>query len=108
MLAAVPLGRQSAEGRPRPRALAATLAVLVACYPTRGLDFAATRRCERLLVAAREHGAAVLFVSVDLDELLALARPDRRHAGRRITGELTVRGRATPEQLGLLMGGAAA
>jgi simple sugar transport system ATP-binding protein len=81
--------------------------VLVACYPTRGLDFAATEAVERVLVAARDRGAAVLYVSTDLDELLALADRIIVLAHGRITGELSA-GRATAEQLGLLMGGAAA
>ena len=81
--------------------------VLVACYPTAGLDFAATEAVERLLVAARDRGAAVLYVSTDLDELLALADRIVVLAHGRITGELSA-GRATAEQLGLLMGGAAA
>ena len=62
---------------------------------------------ERLLVAARDCGAAVLDVSTDLDELLALADRIVVLAHGRITGELSA-GRATAEQLGLLMGGAAA
>jgi simple sugar transport system ATP-binding protein len=81
--------------------------VLVACYPTRGLDLAATEAVERVLVAARDRGAAVLYVSTDLDELLALADRIIVLAHGRITGELSA-GRATAEQLGLLMGGAAA
>ena len=81
--------------------------VLVACYPTRGLDFAATEAVERVLVAARERGAAVLYVSTDLDELLALADRVVVLAHGRITGELGAAG-ATAEQLGLLMGGSAA
>jgi simple sugar transport system ATP-binding protein len=81
-------------------------AVLVACYPTRGLDFAATEAVERVLLAARERGAAVLYVSTDLDELLALADRVVVLAHGRITGELRA-DVATAEQLGLLMGGSA-
>ena len=46
--------------------------LLVAFYPTRGLDIAATRMAHDLLVAARNAGAAILVVSEDLDELFAL------------------------------------
>jgi general nucleoside transport system ATP-binding protein len=89
------------------REIRADPAVIVACYPTRGLDFAATEAVERVLVAARERGAAVLYVSTDLDELLALADRVLVLAHGRITGELPAHG-ATAEQLGLLMGGSAA
>lgn len=78
--------------------------VIVSCYPTRGLDFAATGAVQREILAHRDEGAAVVYVSVDLDELLSLA--DRiivLHDGR-ITGEVHAAD-ATPEQLGLLMGG---
>ena len=79
--------------------------VVVSCYPTRGLDFAATEAVQREILAQRDAGAAVVYVSVDLDELLALA--DRivvLHDGQ-VSGELAAV-EATPEQLGLLMGGA--
>ena len=46
--------------------------LLVAFYPTRGLDIAATRMAHDLLVAARNAGAAILVVSEDLDELFVL------------------------------------
>jgi simple sugar transport system ATP-binding protein len=48
--------------------------LIVAENPTRGLDLRATAEVhERLRRAAREDGAAVLFWSTDLDEVLALA-----------------------------------
>jgi simple sugar transport system ATP-binding protein len=42
-------------------------------YPTRGLDVLTTENTRALLLAAREAGAAVMLVSEDLDELLALS-----------------------------------
>jgi simple sugar transport system ATP-binding protein len=59
------------------------------------------------LRSRRDQGAAVVLASSDLDELLALS--DRilvLHAGR-IVGE-TRADDATPEKLGLMMGGAEA
>jgi simple sugar transport system ATP-binding protein len=89
------------------RELARQPSVVVACYPTRGLDFSASAAVRRTILANRDAGAAIVYVSVDLDELLAVS--DRivvLHHGV-VQGELAAEG-ATPEQLGLLMGGAAA
>lgn len=55
------------------RELGREASVVVAAYPSRGLDVANTRRTQELLLAHRDRGAAVLVVSEDLDELLALA-----------------------------------
>src|SRR5690606_31675967 len=78
--------------------------VLVCCYATRGLDFAATAAVHRRVLEAREAGAAVLYASVDLTELLELA--DRivvMHQGT-VAGEL-LSSEATADRLGALMGG---
>ncbi|MDG4772526.1 ABC transporter ATP-binding protein [Solwaraspora sp. WMMD792] len=55
------------------RALGAPATVVVAAYPSRGLDIATTRRTQELLLEQRDAGAAVLVVSEDLDELLAIS-----------------------------------
>lgn len=47
--------------------------LIVACSPTRGLDVAATRFVHETLLARRAAGAAVLLISTELDEVLALA-----------------------------------
>ena len=47
--------------------------LVVAAYPSRGLDIASVRATQQLLLERRAAGAAVLVVSEDLDELLALA-----------------------------------
>ena len=81
--------------------------VVVVSQPTRGLDIGATEYVRSELLARREAGAAVLLVSEDLDELLALS--DRlvvMYEGR-IVGEMRA-GEADPERLGLLMAGRAA
>jgi len=81
--------------------------LLLAGQPTRGVDVGAIELIHRRLVALRDAGAGVLLVSVDLDEILALA--DRvlvMHAGR-IAGELS-RAAATERAVGLLMAGVTA
>jgi simple sugar transport system ATP-binding protein len=55
------------------RALGGPTSVVVAAYPSRGLDVATTRRTQELLLEQRAAGAAVLVVSEDLDELLAIS-----------------------------------
>ncbi|MDH4334622.1 MAG: ABC transporter ATP-binding protein [Chloroflexota bacterium] len=78
--------------------------VLVVSQPTRGLDVGATEYVRSQLLARRADGAAVLLVSEDLDELLALA--DRLivlYEGR-IVGEMSAQ-EADREQLGMLMAG---
>jgi ABC-type uncharacterized transport system ATPase subunit len=47
--------------------------VLVAGYPSRGLDIATTRRTQELLLALRAAGAGVVVISEDLDELMELS-----------------------------------
>jgi general nucleoside transport system ATP-binding protein len=46
--------------------------LLVAAYPSRGLDVAITRRTQQLLVDKRDEGCGVLLISEDLDELFEL------------------------------------
>ncbi len=87
------------------RELATAPRVLVAAQPTRGVDVGAIERIHAELSSLREGGAAVLLISAELDELLALA--DRivvLYRGR-IVGELT-RAEATRERLGAMMTGA--
>lgn len=82
-------------------------ALIVACGPTRGLDIAGTEYVSNRLVEQRDRGAAVLLVSLDLDELLALSdRMIVMYAGR-VVGRLNA-DEADAETLGLMMGGSAA
>ena len=78
--------------------------VLIARSPTRGLDVGATATVREEILAERDRGIAVLLISEDLDELLALS--DRLlviYEGK-IVGEMPA-SEATPERLGLLMSG---
>ncbi|MEX2486546.1 MAG: ABC transporter ATP-binding protein [Nitriliruptoraceae bacterium] len=86
------------------RELSRSPRVIIACYPTRGLDFAATQFVRSALAKQRDAGAAVLFASVDLDELLAWTDRIVVMHGGEIVGELTTR-EANARSLGLLMGG---
>ena len=47
--------------------------LLLAAQPTRGVDVGSIEFIHRRIVAARDEGAAVLLVSAELDEVLALA-----------------------------------
>ena len=78
--------------------------VLIAMHPTRGLDVGATESVHRILLEQRAQGAAILLISEDLDELLALAD----HIAVIFEGEImdTVdAANADLEHLGLLMAG---
>ena len=78
--------------------------VLIVGQPTRGVDIGAIEFIHRRLVALRDAGVAILIVSVELEELLALSDRVLVMCGGRITGER--RPDATDERdLGLLMAG---
>jgi len=47
--------------------------VIIAAHPTSGLDVSATEQIHTLLLERRSQGAAILLVSEDLDEVLALS-----------------------------------
>jgi len=78
--------------------------LLIAAQPTRGVDVGAIEFIHRQLVEARDQGMAVLLVSADLSEVLALSDRILVMHGGRIVGELSP-GEATEERLGLLMAG---
>jgi simple sugar transport system ATP-binding protein len=81
--------------------------LLLIGQPTRGVDIGAIEFIHRRLVALRDAGTALLLVSVELDEILALA--DRilvMHDGR-VVGDVS-RADATERTLGLMMAGVAA
>jgi general nucleoside transport system ATP-binding protein len=80
---------------------------VVACYPTRGLDFHAAEVVRRLILSLRDQGAAILYASVDLDELIEVSDHILVLHHGQTSGEVAA-AEATPEGLGLLMGGAAA
>ena len=79
-------------------------AVIVA-QPTRGLDIAATRFVHEKFLALRAAGRAVLVISEDLDELMALSDRIAVIYEGRIAGILGAE-EATVSELGMLMNGA--
>jgi general nucleoside transport system ATP-binding protein len=78
--------------------------VVLANQPTRGLDVGATAQVHRRLLEARERGVAILLISEDLDELLALSDRVAVIARGRLTLPHAVE-TVTREQLGLMMAG---
>jgi simple sugar transport system ATP-binding protein len=86
------------------RELAGEPKLLVAVHPTRGVDIGATEAIHELLMAQRARGAAILLISEDLDELLALSdRITVLYEGR-IMGTVDA-ATADIAHLGLLMAG---
>ena len=80
--------------------------VMVAVQPTRGLDVGAIEAVHRVLLARRDAGAAILLISEELDEILALAdRIDVIFEGR-IVGSFSA-DVADITEIGLLMTGGA-
>ena len=79
--------------------------VLLVGQPTRGVDIGAIEFIHGRLRAMRDAGGAVLVVSSELDEILALAdRVVVMNAGR-VAGELAIEA-CSEQALGRLMGGA--
>jgi general nucleoside transport system ATP-binding protein len=88
------LGREF-SGNPR---------VLIAASPTRGLDVGAIETVHAYLREAAADGVAVLLLSEDLDEILALADRIVVIYEGELTGEFDP-GTATVEEIGLAMAG---
>jgi general nucleoside transport system ATP-binding protein len=87
------------------RELSHNVKLLVANQPTRGLDVGSIEYIHKEIVAMRDRGAAVLLVSAELDEIMALS--DRIAVMYR--GEIVATvdaAKVTREQLGLWMAGA--
>ncbi|UCE00136.1 MAG: ABC transporter ATP-binding protein [Chloroflexota bacterium] len=78
--------------------------VVVAAQPTRGLDIGATEYVHQVLIDQREEGTAILLISEDLDEILALSDRIIVIYEGEIMGEV-IASQASPEELGLMMAG---
>ncbi len=78
--------------------------VLVAAYPSRGLDVGATEAVRNEMVRQRDKGSGVLLVSEDLDELLSVADKIVVMFEGQSMGELNSTN-ADVEMLGLMMSG---
>lgn len=77
---------------------------MIAAAPTRGLDVAATEAIRSLLLEERDRGAAILMISEDLEEVLALSDEIVVLYEGRIVGRLKPH-QADPEVMGLMMAG---
>jgi general nucleoside transport system ATP-binding protein len=86
------------EAFPEPR-------VLLVGQPTRGVDIGAIEFIHGRLRALRDGGGAVLLVSSELDEILAMADRVIVMCDGRVTGELAIE-QCSLHKLGLLMSGA--
>ena len=88
------------------RALDGDPGIILANQPVRGLDIGAVTALQNRLIAARDAGAAILLISEDLDEVLALSDVIHVvHAGR--VSDPIPRAEAEVEALGLMMAGGA-
>ncbi|HEY9055003.1 MAG TPA: ABC transporter ATP-binding protein [Rectinemataceae bacterium] len=86
------------------REIGASRRALVAVYPSRGLDIGATESVRKQLVAQRDSGLGVVFVSEDLDELFQVSDRIAVMFEGRIMATVPAK-EADPERLGLLMAG---
>jgi len=85
------------------REMSRPLKLFVAAQPTRGVDVGSTEFIHRRIIAERDVGSAVLLVSSELDEVLALAdRIAVMYRGRVLA---TVPADTPRERVGLLMAG---
>jgi simple sugar transport system ATP-binding protein len=79
--------------------------LLIAAQPTRGLDVGSIEYIHRRLIEKRDEGAAVLLVSVELDEIMALSDRIAVMYEGKIVGTVDA-DKVSREELGLLMAGA--
>jgi general nucleoside transport system ATP-binding protein len=78
--------------------------LLIAAQPTRGIDVGSIEFIHNQIIRQRDEGAAVLLVSAELDEIMALSdRIAVMYKGKII--DVVPGSTATREQLGLLMAG---
>jgi simple sugar transport system ATP-binding protein len=77
---------------------------IIANQPTRGLDVGSIEFVHKTLIEARDNGAAILLISVELDEIMSLADRIGVIFRGQIVGEFEVAD-ATEENIGLLMAG---
>jgi simple sugar transport system ATP-binding protein len=80
--------------------------VVVVMHPTWGLDVSATRYVRERLLEQRENGAAILLISEDLDELLALSDRLAVMFKGKFMGVVADPSSVSLEKIGLMMAGA--
>ena len=76
--------------------------LIVAMQPTRGLDVGATKYVQQILLAHKQKGAAILYISTELEEIMAMSdRIAIIYEGKFV--DILDAATATVEQVGLLM-----
>jgi simple sugar transport system ATP-binding protein len=78
--------------------------LLIAAYPTYGLDVGSVESIRELLLKQRERKSALLLISEDLDEIMMMSDRIAVMYEGKIMG-ITKAGEATREDLGLMMAG---
>ena len=78
--------------------------ILLASQPARGLDEGAVAAVHERILNARKQGAAVLLISEDLDEVMALADRIQAIVGGRLSPSVEAE-KANARMLGLMMSG---
>ena len=86
------------------RELSLEPSVLVALYPTRGLDIGSAEYVHKVMMDARDRDMSTILISEDLDELLKLSDRIAVMFRGRITG-MADPDSTTREEIGLLMSG---
>ena len=86
------------------RELAGNPLLIVAMQPTRGLDVGATETVQQRLLKERERGAAIVYISTELEEVMAISDRIAVMYRGEFVGVLDAQ-TATVEEVGLLMGG---
>ena len=81
--------------------------VILIGQPTRGVDIGAIEMIHQTLLELRDAGKAIILVSVELDEIMALSDRIIVMCGGRITGTILA-AEAQRATLGMMMGGKAA
>jgi general nucleoside transport system ATP-binding protein len=79
-------------------------ALIVAMQPTRGLDIGATAAVQQSLLQQRSQGAAILYISTELEEVMAISDRLAVMYNGRVMATLDAQ-TATIEEIGLLMTG---
>ncbi|WP_413174397.1 ABC transporter ATP-binding protein [Anabaena azotica] len=86
------------------RELAGEPSLIIAMQPTRGLDVGATEVVHTKLLAERGRGAAIVYISTELEEVMAISdRIAVMYKGEFV--DILDAQTATIEEIGLLMGG---
>jgi ABC-type uncharacterized transport system ATPase subunit len=86
------------------RELSREICLMIANQPTRGLDVASMSFVHKKMIDIRDRGVAVLMISVELDEIMALSDRIAVMSGGQIVS-ISAADQLDKEQLGLIMTG---